>query len=59
MGIIFIHIDEVLVLGVAILFLIKYIDKCYIHPVVLTLVSVLVWFIGIPFRAISFSKGNF
>ena len=59
MGIIFIHIDEALVLGVAILFLIKYIDKCYMHPVVLTLMSVIVWFIGIPFRAISFSKGNF
>ena len=58
-NIILIHVDETLVLVVAILFLLKYIDICYIHPVVLTLVSVLIWFIGTPLRGISFSSENF
>lgn len=59
MGIVCIHIDEVLVLGVSILFFLSYFEKFNINPAIKTIVVVLVWFIGTGLRVFSFSSDHF
>jgi len=59
MGIVCIHIDEVIVLGVSILFFLSYFEKFNINPVIRTIVVVIAWFIGTVLRSFSFSSERF
>ena len=55
-GIAYVHIDEVLVLGLSILFFLSFFEKFNIDPVIRTLVTSLIWFIGTLLRVFSFSS---
>jgi hypothetical protein len=59
MGMVTIHIDEALLVGVSILFFLSYFDKFNINPVIRTLIFIVVFFIGIVLRVFSFSDECF
>ena len=59
MGLVSIHIDEVLVLCVAILFLLKYLEVFSINPIILLITTILIWFIGSILRVFAFSAETF
>ena len=59
LGMVTIHIDEVLILVVSILFFLSFFDKFNINPVIRTLVVIVVLLAGILLRVFSFSKERF
>jgi hypothetical protein len=59
MGMVTIHIDEVLIIGIAIIFSLSSFDKININPVIRTLLFIVVMFAGIILRIFSFSRERF